>query len=367
MSPVKIGLALCLVVNGIASGQRSVVLPSASQYVVRDNQWLFETSCNPPNGWPNSMQNIFPIEPAAVGTVTSIAFRRGYGAGLPQSFPAIVTELEMGMCHTPHSATIPAFTQSGNRGMDWRIVVDRQSIQFPAVPYQPSLPYPFTYRIPLDRPFTLIGNRFALWEITVHASSVCYQKPLHMDGAMWPRDVSQSPVVSFGSPCGQYGATSNDNRIQVSPLNVGNYGDAGMNPQFPTGGRSFAVFFAGSQASHWYGLPLPYNLGAHGAPGCFVHIGMEYLWPMDLQLFHGQVTLAAIDIPAAQVLQGAHLFLQGVRFDANNVLDVATSNGLRATIGPHSPTWGAITCRWYRNNDWVQRMPRSAIFELTYQ
>lgn len=93
-----------------------------------------------------------------------------------------------------------------------------------------------------------------------------------------------------------------------------------------------ATFFGYSNTLTSAGAALPFDLGAAGAPGCFLRV--DPLATLGLAIDAGGLAHMALVLPAAPALRGLTLYLQGVVVDpANNALGIAMTNDVRLVLG----------------------------------
>src|SRR5690606_9316970 len=96
-------------------------------------------------------------------------------------------------------------------------------------------------------------------------------------------------------------------------------------------GAPAALVHGGSDAS-WSGVPLPFDLGALGAPGCALHCRPDVLLPAIVGPA-GQATVR-IAIPADPNFTGAEFFAQFLVLDPTaNALGLAATAGGRGRVG----------------------------------
>lgn len=362
---IVFGASLAAAIPSSAAAQQQIVLPSEHLYGTGYPRDLMSIGCT--SGLATTVfQNLFEVEPHAGGVATAIAFRRRDFPSSPATYPALTVDFEFAMSHTTRPIAMPSPFAAGNRGSDYRVVVNRQVTRFPSTP-PGAPPYPFDYRFPFDQPFLLFAGRTAMWEVTRHGSSSCTtdQVPLGFDAAGWPIDYSGSSSTMIGQPCVSGGF--HENRLGVSWLTVGSYGEATIGRGGPYDGQSFAWLYWGLAATHWGAHLLPLDLAPYGAPGCFVWVSLDFLWPLQLQVVPGrQPTVALLEVPNDPGLAGIDVFFQGVRFNVgHNAARIATSNGVRSRIGPHSSVHGSSVMFWNGADEYGQRGPSAMIFALT--
>ena len=125
-------------------------------------------------------------------------------------------------------------------------------------------------------------------------------------------------------------------------------GASGIPSLFPTGqplvggslttrlayatGNSLCLFLLGFSNSSWNGVPLPADLSAQGAPGCFLRVSADGVNAGTTDAF-GTAAIA-YGIPANPALLSLTLEQQALSFDATaNALEFAFSNAGTLTVG----------------------------------
>ncbi|MEZ5966956.1 MAG: kelch repeat-containing protein [Planctomycetota bacterium] len=104
--------------------------------------------------------------------------------------------------------------------------------------------------------------------------------------------------------------------VEVTPLPVATVG--------------VALAWAASNSS-WNGIPLPFDLGLVGAPGCSLRVGLDVVLPM--QVASGSATQAFL-VPASSALLGRTLFQQAIVLAPGvNAAGVVLSSARAALIG----------------------------------
>ena len=342
------------------AAQRTVVLPRNYSQV---SGWpLFEWACK----GPGRVQNIFYVDPAASGTVLGIALRRRFDPIVNNDSPAMTVDLELGMGHSVRQAANSSYYYAENHDIDFRTVVRRQVFNFPSVRGQPQAPYPFSYRLPFDVPFTLQANRWALWDMKMQSVSPTCLWRYSPEAAGFP--FQPNPVILMGAKCP---ALPGDNELHVGPPFVGARTPAQFVGEWSMLNDHIPVMFIGTRTDHWLGLPLPLDLTPFGAPGCFVHISLDYALPQPLTL-RGFYTHFQIEIPNDTRFLGGILYFQAARFrSVTNQLGLVTSEAWQTQIGPRPLSEGAILFgpwEWGGNGGYSQRMHElSYVVELTLQ
>lgn len=132
----------------------------------------------------------------------------------------------------------------------------------------------------------------------------------------------EGAMIPFGTGCGGL-AISND----VAPYIGGSFGIfLNARPALP------ALLLLGASNTQWGGIPLPFDLGLIGAPGC------SLLVSTDIQLLtvtdpNGAAALR-LALPTSRRFIGGTLYFQWVVVDPTaNLAGLLTSRGLAATVG----------------------------------
>ncbi|MFQ5505131.1 MAG: hypothetical protein ACE5F1_10085 [Planctomycetota bacterium] len=319
------------------SAQRREVFPRRFASATKEGGFsykLFHLSKDkkPPQRW---QQVLFPVDAAAAGKVTGLAFRPTNKPSRTVAAPAFQVQLEVGMGHSPNPLRQPSWLLSRNRGKDFRIVVDRKTINFAAVPFQSKVPYPFFYRIPFDRPAHLSAGKVGLWELRVLKSTLTFQEhgKMLIDGYWFPFNSKDKryELTDIGTPCAPNPGEFHLRSTQLAP------GQAGLVVTIPMtsgfGLQSLGFIFAGASDTRWGALKLPFDLTPFGGTGCKIHASLDVLPPEMNQA--ALSVWSAIDLPKVPSLVGKHIYFQAVGLPVGiNTLGIVTSNGVKARIGP---------------------------------
>ena len=213
----------------------------------------------------------------------------------------------------------------------------------------PSFDGPDAVTIPFVVPVALPRNGTLLVETT----TVPFTDPTTglADSPWWPIDALVSPdpgaVTDLGLGCIP-GLGSAPAGVDPGTLAVG--GTA----RFPLRGGA-------SGATAWFGLgfagiagplPLPFDLGPLGAPGCSIQIAPLVVEPRALTGLPGStergLATAGVELPIAAPLVGRHIATQWFVFDPSaNALGLTTSNGVLGALRP-APSRGIA---WVRADD----------------
>jgi hypothetical protein len=346
-----------------APSQQTVVLPRTSNLSLPF--FFAEYGCT---GWVR-VQNVFYVDPGASGTAVGTALRRHFPG--PNSFdmPSQTVELELGMGHSRRDPGTASMRFSDNYDVDFMTVVRRRVFSFPRVPGQTQGPYPFSFRMPFDTPFSLNANRWALWEARIYSTSStsCGTWDFMPDAAGLDPGPPY-PITSIGQNCP---AQSPENHLFVGRQHLGLRSQLVFNPEFAAAPDDAPVLFVGSRSDSWLGIPLPLDLTPIGAANCFVNISLDIVWPGAMTLGRsGTATMFMFEIPNNTRLLGRDVLFQGARFGSpSNPARIVTSQGVHTRIGPVLPFEGAIIYsardNWPSNQDFGQKILLSYVTELS--
>lgn len=372
---VSFATTAMLLIGASAPGQGSATIPSTleSSVVVpgpgsgdRTTSELLSMYC--PDGVrnPRTVQVVFNVPPTVPTPVTALAFRRGDRPGAtPWATPAFSVTLEAWMAHAVRPPWKLERRYALNRAADFAQIVAPRTLSYPVESWRADGHYPFTYRIPLDHPFTFQRGGLGLFEIRVTSSTLCWNQlpagAADLDYAI-ARGVTGGGVIPdmVGVGCTRIGyVPSHPSLLGVAP-SIGNHAQE-VRFTIQAGGstsRSRTSFFAGKSGTNWSGLPLPYPLDSLGAPGCTLYASLDWELPKLSEVPH--YATAAISAPFDPALIGQHIWVQGVRLDPSfNPLGVITTNALRMTIQPHyhgeigECSWSTTSSTAIGNAEWV--------------
>ena len=144
--------------------------------------------------------------------------------------------------------------------------------------------------------------------------------------------LSTSPVgsrlVTFGSPC--TGSSGRRPSIRATGrAALGASFEVRLSGALPSSSAFLLLGFSNSNAN---GLPLPFDLGLIGAPGCtqYVSLDIGIAYATDAT---GRAR-APLPVPSDPALAGNSIYLQWIDLDLfANALRLTTSGGLEARIG----------------------------------
>ena len=260
--------------------------------------------------------------------IRAISVRRDSRGAFTNSFQV---DCEMGLSSTvtPPANPSPVFSQ--NRGKDFAMVFTRKKLAFPASAPK-GKPSPWLPPIPLDRPFGFFRSKAKglLWETRVYGASP------GSPGQAFTLD-SMGPGLSLLPPRGKSGpgcsalSSGKPLALQATVLSKpGGFTFSLTLDNAPPGGP--VLLFLGKRSWHFGLIPLPFDLGPLGAPGCRIYV--DYL--VHLSGKAGNTGRALFKIPMPKGLpRGMSVYAQAyVTAPGINPLGIAVSNGANAmTMG----------------------------------
>lgn len=242
-------------------------------------------------------------------TVRAIWFRRDGDPTQTRDYPAwtLVATLDVSTGVTSRFSINSVFDK--NHGKDRTRVAAFKPFNFPAVK-RGTVPHPWTYRLPFDKPFAYAGGGAFCWDLTIHHRTNTV--PIQVDAALtW--DNNPPPVFfAMGTGCKSTGAVAGVALKGSSPAH--DWVKSAVTLRFAGANlpRSANVFLSiGGSARSAGGIPLPFVLPgtANGSSGpCRVYA--------DSLLALGVSTSAAggfrLDVkgPLQRWFHGASLFAQ---------------------------------------------------------
>ena len=145
-------------------------------------------------------------------------------------------------------------------------------------------------------------------------------------GDTWEFDLGPSPsFTQYGTGCvGSRGIPHLQAQTNSVPRTGTTFSARVAN--LPWNAPTFLLFGLSNTTSS--GLPLPFDLGIAGAPGCTLLASID-----DIQAMTNVLGTAAWSLPVP-TLPGAQFYVQAVAFEpAANALGVVLSNGGHGTLG----------------------------------
>jgi len=323
-------LAAVLLLGAGGSAQKTAVVPSVAG-TREANSAIAMAQQNEQFAW----QILFPVAAGLEGQLAGVALRRDYdwSKATAGDVPAFTLDVEILAGHSAYDHYTPHWELQRNQANDVKVVMQRRTVQMPAVRWQTVPPFPFTYAFTFDQPVTLQRGKTALLELRFHGSTLPYSVNPWLDAEGVDYSGPEYRFRSIGTHCGW---SSVDNILIMMPLVAGQASQTQKTPHSLYTDRTISYYFGGLSASRWGAIPLPLDLGPLGAPGCSLYISLDWMWaPIETD---PTGAIAALDIPNDALLVGQTLFIQGFVFDTpSNALGIGATQGIEAKIGPHVP------------------------------
>lgn len=215
----------------------------------------------------------------------------------------------------------PSLTVFNEYGFSWPVVANTWS------------------RIPLSRPFIFNGTDNLVVDIVALGSDLS-NKGISFRVGSEPRAYyvfrTVAPVCdlkAFGQGCPGSNLKTPAPELLCLPWIGSQFFDLSV-AEAPANAAAFLL--AGASSASWVGVPLPWNLGPIGAPGCRLLVSIESIL--------GTVTdpmgrgLLPLGIPNAPALQGLSVHFQWLLVDSPaNPAGLITSGGLEAILDRIDP------------------------------
>ncbi len=317
------------------------------------------------------------IMPKAPITIKSFKIRRD--AKMSSTYVAHKTNLEIYMSNNP---TEPgpgySFGWATNRGPDFMKVMNKKTVDWPALPKPTTPPAPFSVKFVLDKPFTYKGKAFLLEFVSTTIPS--YPKNYYT----WYADADSTYVAGYypaggtASPFGT-GCPASFKASGVKTYIGGGWrawGDSGVSKA-----KRPALNIVGVSDKSWGSQTLPFDLGPMGAPGCKLYTDLVTAFSgfTDPASAKGYVDFRKPLIPYDKNLVGATIFEQLAVLDPSyNALGVRMSSGLKETLGTgfRQPMKGLTVFNYHYSSTWhpfdlglnyaTDRASFILVLELTY-
>ncbi len=271
------------------------------------------------------------------------------------------------------------FGWSQNHGADLTKVMNKKTIDWPALAKPTTPPAPFSILFALDKPFTYKGKAFVIDfesvpppNVTKYYVSWFTDAQSYTGGWTGPKTVRP---VQIGKSCRPPGATSD-------PANYGYY----PYPGSPFWKYSYwrikkagvpALIFIGSTDKKWGSINLPFDLTPLGASGCNLYIDMVLAYVSKTNA-SGRADFKLGAIPVDPGLTGQVYYVQQFAFDKSfNAMGMVSTYGRKYTVGTGftgtSPAFAFYAYKYASTATWDAGDPsamfysaRANIIELTY-
>ncbi len=227
------------------------------------------------------------------------------------------------------------FGWAGNHGADLTKVMNKKTIDWPALPKPTTPPAPFSILFALDKPFPYKGKAFVIDFKSVPPANVTkYYYYWYTDAEYYSSGWKSYSVVSptnIGKSCRPKGAT-------MDPANYGYYPYPGSPLWFYSYWRINkanipAMLFLGSSDKKWGTINLPFDLSPLGAPGCNLYVDMVMAFISKTNA-SGRADFKLGSIPVDPTLTGQVFYNQQFLLDSNsNSMGLVSTYGRKYTIG----------------------------------
>jgi hypothetical protein len=319
--PVSASLCVALLSSASLSAQTTVMTPDG--FANREGQ---SGSLNRPFAYGVGRNqyhyygNLLPLPNAA--QVRAVGFRQD---GNPSSLiaeSAMTVQMEAFMGNTSKSGTQITSNYANNYDGAPTNVFALRLFNLPARPVQSTTPTNQITYVPLDAPFQFDSSKNLIFDLIINANAN------NNTAFRYTSDIADHKTVSSA-----YGASCNTSTALV-PLLAANAEALGDNwiVSLSRAPRSAGAALAiGLGNTTYQGLPLPFDMGILGAPGCTIHVDMV----VNLTRFLTSSGTASWSLPTPNDLSidGVTFYAQAFMVDlfANN-LGLISSNGVRTTF-----------------------------------
>jgi hypothetical protein len=252
--------------------------------------------------------------------LTAIELR---GRGL-RAVKALLVELELHVGAAPGVAAALSPTFASNLPAGTVRAIARTSITLPALPAS-AVPLPFLVRFPFTQPLPLTAPGDLLFDFRIH--KVTFEPPAadyHLDGV-----TLDLGATSHGTGCK---SSLGIRQILIPATGPGRV----LNPLHGPAPKGLpALLFMGASLTSFHGVPLPFDLGQLGAPGCTLYNGPDIFLPF---LTAGGYEAIRLPLPADPSLENAPLHAQVLYGDAAaNPAGATATNGVSWTFRNQDP------------------------------
>ncbi|MCR9248228.1 MAG: hypothetical protein NXI31_24625 [bacterium] len=308
--------AVVLLLSSVTLAQGPLVLPAS--HAATEGSSVTNVPFG--RGTPARVQNVYdPLLFQGPVTISELAFRIDGGATANSK----LVDCEIRMSTMPGALLQLSADFAQNRGADEIVVLSRQLLTLPAHSAVGS-PNAFLQPFVLSTPFSYDP---AFGSLCVEV--VVFGQP---PGA-YPLDITfvcNSPELSIG-PAGCPQPNSLPLRVESSTTQV-IWGRPWIARVLDAPPGAFVTFALGSRESGpWSGFVLPQELGAFGAPGCYMSIDLMGSF-FAIAAGDGSATFPFL-IPNNPAIVGAWLRYQGAAISPNaNALGVVTSQARKVQV-----------------------------------
>ncbi len=241
---------------------------------------------------------------------------------------------------------------AANRGPDFRKVMNKKAVDWPALPIPSTPPAPFSILFPLDKPFAYKGKALLVeWVYTPYPTNPKKYYYWYADAESYSATFKGRPVkgtyVSLGKGCPSTFTNLAYLPYPGSRLQFTGYCQANMK-------KLLGVSLLGTSDKKWGAITLPFDLTPLGGPGCKLYInvvaGMTAF--TDPSSPTGRIVFTWGCLPVDPTLSGQSFYEQEMVVDPSfNAIGLRVSRYRKYTIGtPFHGSVKALTFYAYTTN-----------------
>ena len=247
----------------------------------------------------------------------------------------------------PNASGSAAATFASNLGAATTSVFSG-TVSLPASSWQSEAAHPFEIKIPFTTSFAFAKNAgnalvadFVITSLSTGNQQTWFLDAQGKDGGKVVEELPPQPGCKFSNAShawgvGYPGLIYPGSSFWVSYQNI-----------LP-GAQGLGILGTKGSGGVWKGIPLPFDLGLVGAPGCALAVGMDVTVPLQANA-SGDAKWPELTIPGNPALAGLGFWEQGAFLDAGaNALGVVTTSSRKFTLGTGSLPKG---CRVLRGFD----------------
>ncbi len=279
---------------------------------------------------------------------TALVFRRNGTIWRSLANYWIEFQIDLGYAVRSPTALSPTFDSNLEKG-GMTTVFSKKKLNLPHFTSANPSPFAWEIVIPFDKPYTYTaktGRWFAADFRRTNSSTGSSSADYYVDVSNDKSQTLVSRVYAFGTSqttgtveknWGAILGFKDPNGVSraVPKLSLRTQPEIGKTLFFDLDlahANTPAIFVLGASNTKWNGVPLPFDLGTAGAPGCKLLVSLDLLQVGKTSNFgNAKFSLA---IPNDKNLIQGNLFFQGIVFDkAANKLGFSFTNGVLALIG----------------------------------
>ena len=161
---------------------------------------------------------------------------------------------------------------AGSRGPDFKKVMNKKAIDWPALPIPGTPPAPFSILFPLDVPFAYKGKAMLIeWVYTPYPANTKKYYYWYADAENYNSTFTGGPTTITPTSLGK-GCPSSYNNYGYFPypgsrIHFYGYCQASLK-------KLLGIDLLGTTDKSWGGIPLPFDLTPLGGPGCKLYINV---------------------------------------------------------------------------------------------